>query len=737
MIQTFTHLISKKLSLICLATLLFVACTFVQAGGSTLTFNSKKHSVSTVTSPGNIGTGDVTTEVLVKTAIRPALGNIVALGPVPGISFFSPVASFVGVSTLIKDAKSKDYTVFTTGGQSTIVKPNIGKIVTAKAGRIRQVSLGNFITTAGVQPPSSTLSNLVLSSGALSPVFAAGTPSYTAVVANATASLTITPTLTDPAATIKVNGVAVASGSASGSISLNVGTNTITTMVTAQDGSNIHIYKVYVMRQAPNQTLTSGSTTTAVTLAAPGVVYNWTNDKPSISLAASGTGNIASFTATNNTTSPVTATITATPVSFLYIPNSGDGTVSVVNTATNLVTATIGVGGSPKGVSVSPDGSTVYVTNSDDGTVSVINSATNTVTATINVGMSPNGVAVSPDGSKVYVTNYNGGTISVINAATNTVTATINVGDGPIVISVNPNGNNIYVTNFFSNTVSVINTVSNTVVTTINVGNLPVGVAISPDGSKVYVTNYNDDTVSVINTATNTVTATIPSSNASPGGISVSIDGSTLYVTGSDGVSVISTATNTVTATIGVGSGPTWVSVSPDGSKVYVTNYSDGTVSVINTADNSVTTPITVGGAPYSIGNFITGTGLQPLSFTVTVNPNPEIITFGALPTKTYGDADFSPGATSNNGPPPAINYASDNTAVATIVNGNIHIVGAGTANITASQAADNIHAAAANVSQLLTVTKAALTIAGNNQSKVYGTANPTLTVTYTGFVNG
>ena len=43
------------------------------------------------------------------------------------------------------------------------------------------------------------------------------------------------------------------------------------------------------------------------------VVFNWTNSNPSIGLAASGTGNIPSFTATNVTTSPVVATVTVTP----------------------------------------------------------------------------------------------------------------------------------------------------------------------------------------------------------------------------------------------------------------------------------------------------------------------------------------------------------------------------------------------------------------------------------------
>ena len=169
----------------------------------------------------------------------------------------------------------------------------------------------------------------------------------------------------------------------------------------------------------------------------------------------------------------------------------------------------------PYGVSVSPDGSKVYVANSGyeyeyAGTVSVINSATNTVTATITVGYGdPDGISVSPDGSKVYVANDNANTVSVINTATNTVTATIPVGADPHGISVSPDGRKVYVTNYNANTVSVINTATNTVTATIAVGYYPAGISVIPDGSKVYVANYGSNTVSVINTATNTVIATI------------------------------------------------------------------------------------------------------------------------------------------------------------------------------------------------------------------------------------
>lgn len=81
-------------------------------------------------------------------------------------------------------------------------------------------------------------------------------------------------------------------------------------------------------------------------------------------------------------------------------------------------------------------------------------------------------------------------------------------------------------------------------------------------------------------------------------------------------------------------------------------------------------------------------------------------ITFPALPSKAFGNADFSAGATASSGL--AVTYASSDTNVATIVDGNIHIVGAGTATITASQAGDGTYAAAVDVAQVLTVLKLA-----------------------------
>ncbi|MDB4921260.1 MBG domain-containing protein [Mucilaginibacter sp.] len=112
-----------------------------------------------------------------------------------------------------------------------------------------------------------------------------------------------------------------------------------------------------------------------------------------------------------------------------------------------------------------------------------------------------------------------------------------------------------------------------------------------------------------------------------------------------------------------------------------------------------------------------------------------QAITFTAMAAQKYGAADLDPAAKASSGL--AVTYTSNNTAVATIVSGKIHIIAAGTAIITATQAGNANYNAAAAVMQTLTVNKAALTVIAANQIKTYGAANPVFVIAYVGFVNG
>ena len=76
--------------------------------------------------------------------------------------------------------------------------------------------------------------------------------------------------------------------------------------------------------------------------------------------------------------------------------NASTNSVTIINTATNTVVTTLGVGAIPVDVSISPDGARAYVTNAGAKSVSVIDTASGTVIATIPVGSSLEGVAVTP-----------------------------------------------------------------------------------------------------------------------------------------------------------------------------------------------------------------------------------------------------------------------------------------------------------------------------------------------------
>ena len=280
-----------------------------------------------------------------------------------------------------------------------------------------------------------------------------------------------------------------------------------------------------------------------------------------------------------------------------YVPNQNSNSVSVIDTGTNAVVATIPMA-PPQGVAITPSGAFAYVTNYLANTVSVIDTATNTVVAVIPVGAEPLFLAITPDGAHAYVGNAGSpSTVSVIDTATNTVVATIPVGAAPYHIVITPDGRRAYVANNVADVVSVIDTGTNTVVATISVGTggRPSGIAITPDGARAYVTLNAAGTVAVIETGTNTLVAAIAVGNT-PAAVAITPDGAHAYVTlnAAETVAVIDTTSNKVIATVPVGSSPYGVAITPDGSRAYVTRLSTQTVSVIDTATNDVMgSPIT------------------------------------------------------------------------------------------------------------------------------------------------
>jgi PKD repeat protein len=146
-----------------------------------------------------------------------------------------------------------------------------------------------------------------------------------------------------------------------------------------------------VVAAITGQELCNGSSTTAVNFAGTSTSYSWTNDTPSIGLPASGTGNIAAFTAVNNSAAPVTATITVTSNYGVCIGTTQAFTIRVnpnptFNAANNAVN--ICSGGSTNIAFTSPTaGHRINVTNVNYGSVTGGTVVQNVTTFTDGAGL--------------------------------------------------------------------------------------------------------------------------------------------------------------------------------------------------------------------------------------------------------------------------------------------------------------------------------------------------------------
>jgi len=307
-----------------------------------------------------------------------------------------------------------------------------------------------------------------------------------------------------------------------------------------------------------------------------------------------------------------------------YVSNSGAGTLSVIDTAAGVVTATIGVGTGPWAVTVTPDGQFVCVTEPGSGTVGFVSTATGALIGTVSGLTVPRGLAVTPDGTRLYVANSGTNTVSVINTATRAITGTVTVGNSPETIAIRPDGLRAYVSHPADGTVRVINTLSATVTATVTGFDVPLGVAVAPDGARLYVANSGGTAVSIVSTTDNSVIGTITVAT-SPAYLAVSPDGTLLYatMTDADSLTVINPSSNTVTHTLSGFATPHEVTTTPDGGYLYVANYGDDTVGVLRRP-----AAITPDQGPPSGGMTVTITGRGFLGTTSVL--------FGQRPAKSF-----------------------------------------------------------------------------------------------------
>ncbi len=162
-----------------------------------------------------------------------------------------------------------------------------------------------------------------------------------------------------------------------------------------------------------------------------------------------------------------------------------------------------------------------YVVNAGSGNVTCIDTTTHTVTDAIKVGTNPAGIAVTRDytGSfvfknfRAYVTNKGSHSFSVIDIEpgsptfqTVVTTTPLKIGDAPQGVSVMyPDEDFVYITNSGSKSVSVIDSDPdsdplqyNKEVGRVAVGGVPKGIANTPRIPYAYVANSGSNSISVV-----------------------------------------------------------------------------------------------------------------------------------------------------------------------------------------------------------------------------------------------
>ncbi len=385
---------------------------------------------------------------------------------------------------------------------------------------------------------NANLSGLSISAGTLSPSFSGSTTYYTTSVANSVASITVTPTEEDPAATTTVNGISVNSGSASGPIALSVGSNTISTVVTAQNGTS-KTYTIVVNRATVPST---NANLSSLTLS-------------SGALTPTFTGSTIYYTASVSNATP---SITVTPTA-----EDANATIKV-----NGIAVTTGTASIPFALIVGANGFNVAVTAPDGST---INNYTLVITreAISNNANLSNLVLSSGSLNPTFYTNttsYNvtvANTVSIISVTptaqdasatirVNGIRVTSGTNSTAFALAVGANTFNIVVTaqDGTIKTYSVVVTRQPALSNNANLSNLNLSSGTLIPGFSSSTSNYTADVVNSVSTITVNPTAQDINAAIKVNGISVTSGTASVpfaLTTGANSLSVLVTAPNGIT----------------------------------------------------------------------------------------------------------------------------------------------------------------------------------------------
>ena len=334
-----------------------------------------------------------------------------------------------------------------------------------------------------------------------------------------------------------------------------------------------------------------------------------------------------------------------------YVGNFKDNTVSVIDTSTATVIATIPVATGPHGIVQTPDGRTVYVSGDGSSQVSAIDTASDRVVKTLDVGKSPHGMAMSPDGRTLLVGVYGEDRVAFVDTATQSTVASVPVAKVH-TIAVRPDGKVAYVASQDPGKFAlvVIDLASRAVVRTVPLDKPPRDPEFAADGSALYFTLAGVNAVQVLDPASDKILAQVPT-GASPhiAAVFAGAPAGAVVVQGPGELLLFDPVSRAPLRSVAVGKQPNWMAASADGKKIYVTNEGSNDVTVVDLATGATNT-IAVGNAPRRVL-------VQRVAGSTSAGPTVSIANFAFVPAQIRISAGQTVTWTNDDGAPHGLAY--------------------------------------------------------------------------------
>jgi YVTN family beta-propeller protein len=302
----------------------------------------------------------------------------------------------------------------------------------------------------------------------------------------------------------------------------------------------------------------------------------------------------------------------------IYVANSDDNKVTIIDPATDTVVGEIPVSPNPHGIVASPDGKRFYVSSESKDVLDVVDRKTMKIIRSVPLGTRPNNVAITADGKRVYVCIRGASQVDIVDTASLEKVKSVPVGKGPHNVYRTPDGLHMIATSMDGNKLTVIGVKTEEPEFDIPLDGVPRPLTIdaNPDRSikRLFVQYSNLHGFAIVDYPSRKVVGKILLPAAPPGarplipatfshGLGISPDHKTLWVNSllDNSVSVFALPDLKRIATIPVGRGPDWMTFTPGGERCYISNAGSNSVSSIDTASLKELKRIPVGKIPKRI----------------------------------------------------------------------------------------------------------------------------------------